>query len=152
MSYFKGGLDYAVFNDTLTFTSQSPTVQCVDIAIIPDDIAEPAEDFIITASPTSNNVILRPEEISVTIFDNDSMFCLQDICAIMLCIVLFSLALLLFLENERMRFTEGEERADICVILEGRLAMDLEINLATQAGTATGKGDQFLIVILDYYT
>lgn len=67
------GLDYERVNMTLTFAPlPSPEVMCVSVSLIPDEIAEDTEMFTIVASSLTESVTLTPEEVPVSILDNDS--------------------------------------------------------------------------------
>ena len=67
-------MDFTLVTATLTFQpSQADVPQCEDIPIQQDTILETNESFRVELSTTDLNVILAPQNATVTIMDDDSM-------------------------------------------------------------------------------
>ena len=63
--------DYVAVAEDLTF-SASDTRICRDVTLVDDTTPEDDEDFTLTLTTTDVNVMLTPNEATVTISDNDS--------------------------------------------------------------------------------
>ena len=69
--------DYTGFTLTFLLTS-TMTSACFNVTVVPDDLFEMDETFLIELSSTDPSAVLNPDEARIRIVDDDSMPCFRN--------------------------------------------------------------------------
>lgn len=75
----------------LTYSAASDPVMCVSVTLLPDDVTEDQEVFLVVGSSSDMSATFATNNISVIILDNDSEQIACEVKHYQLCILNFSL-------------------------------------------------------------
>ena len=120
--YMIGSSDFEpLSNSVLTFTS-STLEQSVTIKLIPDDVLENNETFLVSLMSDDPAVVLSPNIATVTIRDNDCMLQLYYFL-----FYIFTLVVVVKWDIADQHVNESVGQVDICFTLMGELERNIEV-------------------------
>ena len=65
--------DYIAVTKRTVTLNNTKLSECIDVEIVPDDLFEMDESFIVTLNSTDSSAVLNPDETEIMIKDEDGM-------------------------------------------------------------------------------